>query len=308
MKIKLGISPINWSNDDDPSLGKDISFEQSIAEMAEAGFRGTELGSKFPRDVALLKEALQKTDLALSSAWFSTYFTEEGMWEKTLSQFLDHLSFVRALGASFINVCECGHAIQGQSIPILGADKPKFNQRQWPRLIQGLHTIGRMAHEFGMHVVYHHHAGTGVFYFDEIDMLMRHTSPELISLLLDTGHTVMADIDPLQVIAHFGHRIHYVHLKDIRLSILNRVASDHLSFMDGVRAGVFTVPGDGDIDFVPIIEALDKLHYSGWMIVEAEQDPFIAPPLIYAQKAMTYLTHLFKTVTVQNDPQGELIQ
>lgn len=299
MSIKLGIAPINWSNDDDPNLGKEISFNQCIEEMAQAGYVGTELGSKFPRDIPILKQALDEQGLQLASAWFSTYFTEDGRTESTLSQFLDHVSFLRAMGTTFINVCECGHAIQGSHFPILGSQKPQFNESQWRQLIQGLHTMGRIAQDFNMQIVYHYHAGTGVFNLDEIDFLMRHTSPELVSLLLDTGHAAFADIDPMVLLERYGSRIRYVHLKDIRLSVFNSVATHNLSFMDSVRAGVFTVPGDGNLDFLPILASLKTLNYQGWMIVEAEQDPAIAKPLEYAQKAIAYLKNIHALQSAQ---------
>lgn len=287
--IQLGVAPINWSNDDDPNLGKEISFRQCIEEMAQAGYCGTELGSKFPRDISLLKKELTEQGLQLASAWFSTYFTEPGQYEITLSRFLDHASFLRAMGARFINVCECGQAIQGTELPILGSQKPLFNDQQWHQLIQGLHTLGRIANDLGMQIVYHYHAGTGVFNFEEINFLMQHTSPELVSLLLDTGHAAFANINPQQLIEHHGARIQYVHLKDIRLSVFNQVKALDWSFMDSVRAGVFTVPGDGHLNFSPIIAMLKAQQYNGWMIVEAEQDPAVAPPLEYAKKAMEYL-------------------
>jgi inosose dehydratase len=290
MSIKLGIAPINWSNDDDPNLGKDISFQRCIKEMAQAGYSGTELGSKFPRDIKVLQPALAEQGLQLASAWFSTYFTEEGRGETTLSHFLEQVSFLRAMGARFINVCECGHAISGSQLPVFGPLKPKFSESQWRQLIQGLHTIGRIAQDFNLQIVYHYHAGTGVFNKDEIDFLMQHTSPELVSLLLDTGHAACADIDPMHLIESHGSRIRYVHLKDIRLNSFNKVITQNLSFMDGVRAGLFTVPGDGCLDFSPILAALKSASYNGWMIVEAEQDPVIANPLDYAQKAMAYLS------------------
>lgn len=289
MHIKLGVAPINWCNDDDPELGKEISFEQCIMEMAEAGYIGTELGNKYPREVPLLKKALAAQGLQLSSAWFSTFFTEPGQYENTLSRFMDHLSFMRAMGASFINVCECGHAIQGTTRPILSPYKPEFSKEQWGALIQGLHALGRIAHDFNLRLVYHYHAGTGVFYEHEIDYLMENTSPQLISLLLDTGHAAFADIDSLNLIHKYQERILYVHLKDIRPEVLDKVKKEHMNFMDAVRAGVFTVPGDGSLDFEAVIKALLKHQYSGWMIVEAEQDPAKAPPLQYAKKAFDFL-------------------
>ncbi|CEG57075.1 myo-inosose-2 dehydratase [Legionella fallonii] len=290
MDIKLGIAPINWCNDDDPELGKDISFEQCIREMSMVGYLGTELGNKYPRDVSVLKKALNDRGLQLSSAWFSTFFTEADQYENTLSRFMEHLSFMRAMGASFINICECGHAIQGTELPILSPHKPEFSEEQWQKLIQGLHIIGRIAYDFNMRLVYHYHAGTGVFYEHEIDFLMENTSPQLLSLLLDTGHAAFAGIDSLALINKYSNRILYVHLKDIRTEILDRVAKEQMNFMDAVRAGVFTVPSDGAIDFVSIINTLQKYQYSGWMIVEAEQDPAKAPPLEYAKKAYEALS------------------
>ena len=289
MNIKLGIAPINWCNDDDPNLGKDISFEQCIREMSLAGYVGTELGNKYPRDVNVLKNALAEQGLQLSSAWFSTFFTDSEQYQNTLSRFLDHLSFMRAMGASYINVCECGHAIQGTQCAIMSPYKPEFSQGQWESLINGLHAIGRIAYDFNMKIVYHYHAGTGVYNEYEIDYLMQNTSPQLVSLLLDTGHAVFAGIDPLNLIAKYGDRIRYVHLKDIRPEVLKQTEEEQLTFMDAVRAGVFTVPGDGSIDFAPIFRALNSIHYAGWMIVEAEQDPVKAPPLEYARKAFGYL-------------------
>jgi inosose dehydratase len=292
MDIKLGIAPINWCNDDDPNLGKEISFEQCIREMARAGYEGTELGNKYPREIPVLKEALSNQGLQLSSAWFSTYFTEPERYEETLSRFLEHMSFMKAMGAKFVNICECGHAIQGTDLPVISPHKPEFSEAQWTSLIQGIHVLGRIAHDHHMNLVYHYHAGTGVYYEHEIDYLMEHTSPALHSLLLDTGHAVFAGVEPLSLVKKYGERIRYVHLKDIRAEILKQVKSEKMNFMDAVRAGVFTVPGDGCIDFTPVFNALRECQYKGWMIVEAEQDPSKAPPLEYAQKAMMYLKPL----------------
>ena len=294
MTIKLGIAPINWCNDDDPTLGQDITFEQCIKEMAQSGYAGTEMGNKYPKDSALLNQSLKSKGLELASAWFSTRFTELEHYDATLSQFLDHISFMRAMGASFINVCECGHSIQNTLLPVLGQKRPQFDKLQWEKLIQGLHAIGRMAHDYQMQIVYHYHAGTGVFTEAEIDYLMQHTSPELVALLLDTGHAAFAGVNPVSLIKKYGKRIRYVHLKDIRGHVLNDVTNREDNFMDAVRAGVFTVPGDGDIDFSAVILELRKHDYKGWFIVEAEQDPAKAPPLEYARKAFDYLQPLIQ--------------
>ncbi|MCL1127318.1 myo-inosose-2 dehydratase [Shewanella surugensis] len=288
-KYKIGIAPINWTNDDDPNLGGDIPFDQCIFEMSESGYIGTEVGNKYPRDIKQLKAALEPLNLQISSAWYSTFFTEEGRHQETLSAFMDQLSFLSNSGAKYITVAECGHCIQSGNLAINNSNKPTFTTKQWDNLIQGLHQLGRIAYDYGMTVVYHYHMGTGIQNQDEIDYLMKHTSPELISLLMDTGHAYFAGIDPVTLIKQYKDRIKYVHLKDIRNEILKKVKADNLCFMDGIREGVFTVPGDGDLDFKQIFKTLDEIDYRGWMIVEAEQDPAKANPKKYAKQAREFI-------------------
>jgi len=289
--IKLGIAPINWSNDDLPTLGGHISFEQCIREMHEAGYQGCEVGNKFPRDPLVLQHALGPYRLAIASAWYSLFFTEEGREEETIQGFKTHLQFLKDMGATVIVVCECGHSIQGHAVSVLN-HKPVFSPNQWQSLIMGLKQLAQLATSQQMTLVYHYHMGTGVQTQKEIDKLLAETSSDELSLVLDTGHAVYAGTDPLVIIQNHAKRIKHVHLKDIRAPILEMVKNDNLSFLDSVRHGVFTVPGDGMIDFKPIIEALQQHSYDGWYIVEAEQDPDKAHPLQYAILARRYLENL----------------
>ncbi|VVC75482.1 Inosose dehydratase [Aquicella siphonis] len=286
--IRLAIAPIGWSNDDMPELGSHISFEQCISEMAAAGYEGCEVGHKFPRDPELLRTALSPYHLSVASAWYSLYFTEEGRRDETIQGFLAHMNFLKAMGAEVIVVCECGHSIQGKPLPVL-ENKPVFSAAQWQSLIDGLHHIGKYARDNGMTIVYHHHMGTGVQTEEEIDRLMLATDPALVSLLFDTGHLFFSGHAPATTLQRHGRRIRHVHLKDVRKTILIRTRDEKLSFLDAVRAGVFTVPGDGCIDYVPLFDLLDKQQYQGWWVVEAEQDPEQAVPLVYAKMAREFL-------------------
>lgn len=287
MTIKIGIAPIGWSNDDLPELGGHIPFEQCISEMAQAGYAGCEVGNKFPRDTVALQNALQPHQLDIASAWYSLYFTEDRAQE-TIDGFVKHMHFLKTMGAKVVVVCECGHSIQGKPLSVL-ANKPIFTKAQWQLLIDGLHHIGELAKAEQMTVVYHYHMGTGVQYEEEIDYLMQATDPELVSLLLDTGHSHFAGHDPLTILNKHTFRIEHVHLKDIRADILQQTANNALSFLDAVKAGVFTVPGDGCINWEPILNTLLEQDYTGWWIVEAEQDPDKANPLAYAQKAREFI-------------------
>lgn len=287
-KIKLGIAPIGWSNEDLPELGGHIPFEQCIKEMSAAGYQGCEVGHKFPRDTNVLSKALSQYNLSVASAWYTTYFTEEGREQETITGFIRHMNFLKTMGAKVIVVCECGHGALYDSSPLFKA-KPNFSPTQWHNLLIGFAHVGQLAKDNGMTIVCHHHMGTGIQHQEEIDFLMAQTHPDLVSLLLDTGHLACAGVDPLAVIKKHGARIKHVHLKDIRADVLQRVKDENLSFLDGVKAGMFTVPGDGDINFQPIFTALLDLNYEGWWVVEAEQDPDKANPLAYATLAREYL-------------------
>lgn len=286
--IKLGIAPIAWTNDDMPELGGENTFEQCISEMALAGFKGSEVGNKYPRDVKVLKKALSHRRLEIASAWFSTYLTTKPL-EETVSAFINHRDFLHAMGASVIVVSEQGRSIQGLMDTPLFDEKPQFTEDEWQRLALGLNHLGMLAKEKDMHIVYHHHMGTGVQTTSEIDRLMEMTGPELVHLLFDTGHLVFSGENPLYILKKYLPRIKHVHLKDVRRDVVEAVKAKKWSFLQAVRQGVFTVPGDGSINFEPIFEQLADSDYTGWFVVEAEQDPAVANPFEYALKARQFI-------------------
>lgn len=286
--IKLGIAPIAWTNDDMPDLGAENTFAQCVSEMALAGFTGSEIGNKYPRDVKVLKKALNLRGIQIASAWFSTFLTTKP-YEETEEGFIKFCDFLYAMGARHVNVAEQGHSVQGQlNTPVL-SKKPVFTDSEWKNLCDGLNKLGKIAKSKGMKMCYHHHMGTGVQTFAEIDRLMDNTDSDLVYLLFDTGHLVFSGENPKAVLEKYIGRIAHVHLKDIRKNILDEVKKEDMSFLNAVRKGVFTVPGDGMIDFKPLFEILNKNNYDGWYIVEAEQDPKIADPLEYAIKARKYI-------------------
>ncbi|MGL4642817.1 MAG: myo-inosose-2 dehydratase [Vagococcus fluvialis] len=289
--IKLGIAPIAWTNDDLPELGKENSFEQCISEMALAGFTGTEIGNKYPKDPDTLRPFLDLRGLSVASAWFSSFLTTKPI-EETISSFKEHRDFLHAMGAKVIVISEQGHSIQGQNLPIFDA-KPIFTEDEWQLLTSGLETLGDIAAEKEMEIVYHHHMGTGVQTTEEIDRLMAETNPKKVSLLFDTGHLVFSGEDPMAIYEKHQNRIKHIHFKDIREEVARQVVETKISFLEAVKLGVFTVPGDGMIDFKPIVSAIDASGYKGWVVVEAEQDPALANPLEYAIKARTYIKSIW---------------
>jgi len=287
-KVKLGIAPIAWTNDDMPDLGKENTFEQCVSEMALAGFKGSEVGNKYPKNTEILKKALQLRGIEIASAWFSAFLTVQPFEEVAIA-FKEHRDFLHDMGAKVIVVSEQGHSIQGQLDMPIFTKKPNFTEEEWVKLANGLNQLGELAKEKDMKIVYHHHMGTGIQTAAEIDKLMAKTDEKLVYLLFDSGHLVYSGEAHLEVLKKYIHRIKHVHLKDIRADLLEIVKSSNLSFLDSVRLGAFTVPGDGCINFVPVFEILEKYNYEGWFIVEAEQDPAQANPLEYAIKARRYL-------------------
>lgn len=286
-KVKLGIAPIAWTNDDMPDLGAENTFEQCISEMALAGFTGCEVGNKYPKDTAVLKKALDLRGMQICNAWFSTFLTTKP-YEETEKEFIKHITFLKEMGAKVVGVSEQGHSIQGTDLSIFD-DKYVMNDEEWDMLCTGLNKLGKVAKDMGITLTFHHHMGTVVQTAAEIDRMMENTDPELFNLLFDSGHLAYCGEDYMYILKKYINRIKHVHLKDIRPDVIADVKAKGESFLQGVRKGTFTVPGDGVIDFAPIFDVLAENNYEGYVLVEAEQDPAVANPFEYALKARKYI-------------------
>ena len=290
-KVKLGIAPIAWTNDDMPDLGKENTYEQCISEMALAGFTGCEVGNKYPRnDMDFLKKTLKLRNMQICNAWFSAFLTTKP-YEEVEKDFIEHITFLKEMGAKVVGISEQGHSIQGTDKSIFD-DKYIMNDEEWNLLCTGVNKLGKVAKDMGITLTFHHHMGTVVQTAAEIDRLMENTDPELFNLLFDSGHLAYCGEDYMYILRKYINRIKHVHLKDIRPEVIAKVKAEHLSFLQGVRLGTFTVPGDGAIDFKPIFDVLDENGYEGYVLVEAEQDPAIANPFEYALKARKYINEV----------------
>lgn len=287
-KVKLGIAPIAWTNDDMPDLGSENTFEQCISEMALAGFTGCEVGNKYPRDnIPALKKALSLRNMQICNAWFSSFLLTKP-YDEVEKDFTDHISFLKEMGAKVVGISEQSYSIQSTDKSVF-KDKYIMNDDEWARLCDGVNRLGKVAKDMGISLTYHHHMGTVVQTAAEIDRLMENTDPELFSLLYDSGHLAYCGEDYIGVLKKYANRVKHVHLKDIRPEVIDKVKNENLSFLEGVRLGTFTVPGDGAIDFGPIFDILADSGYEGYVLVEAEQDPAKANPFEYALKARKYI-------------------
>ena len=288
--VSLGIAPIGWCNDDMPELGAENTFQQTVSEMALAGFTGCEIGNKYPTDPAELKKALDLRGMRIASRWYSSFILTRSMEEEE-KDFIANLDFLEAVGANHINVSEQSYSIQGKvDVPILtGGHKHVMNDEEWDRFCKGLNRMGQIASEHGFKLCFHHHMATVVQTFEETKRLMDNTDPRYVYLCFDTGHFTFSKEDAVKAAKEFGPRIGHVHLKDIRPDMMEKAYAEGFKFRKAVLEGCFTIPGDGCVDYPGVFKALHDAHYEGWFIVEAEQDPAKANPLEYAKMAREYI-------------------
>jgi len=288
--IQFGITPTGWSNDDFPDIDIGIPFGQIVSEMALAGFSGCSRGHKYPTDTTVLKRELDMRDLKISEPWVSTYFTINDMHQETVENFEKEIKFLQEMKSGDLVLAELGGSSHQQPIALV-PNAPKFTDDQWKRLANGLNELGHKANCQGINMCYHHHMGTGVMTTDEIARLADMTDPDCVCMCLDTGHLHFAGGNNLDFIESYSDRIKHVHLKNIRQEVMDYSLANNLSFKESILQGVFTVPGDpaGCLDFQEILQALANKNYAGWLVVEAEQNPAKATPLLYAQMARKYL-------------------
>lgn len=286
MSIQLGVAPIAWSNDDLPSLGGDTPLEVCLRESREAGYSGTETGGKFPMDPKTLGPLLESHELRLVSGWFSGELLE-GSVDREIERMGPQLETFAALGAPVMVYAETTGSTQSlQDVPL--SRRPAFPEDRWQDYGDKLTELARYMARQGVRMAFHHHMGTVIEKQHELESLLAHTGDE-VGVVLDSGHMVFAGGEVEPVIRRHGHRINHVHCKDIRLDVMRQALAEDWSFLDSVLAGVFTVPGDGGLDFASYAKELAAIGYSGWVVVEAEQDPAKAPPLEYARKGREHL-------------------
>ena len=298
MSVELAVAPIAWSNSDLPELGGDTTLETCLKESREAGFTGTETGVKYPMDPETLGPLLQTHQLKLASGWFSGTLRScsvDEEWQKLQEM----LQTFKSLGAPVLVYAETSGSVQSlKKVPV--TQRPVMPDSEFPDYGRKLTEVADRMEDFGVKMVFHHHMGTVIETEREVDLLMENTGPS-VRLLIDTGHLTFAGGDVDATTLRHGSRIGHVHCKDIRKEIWQRVQKENLSFLDAVLEGVFTVPGDGFIDFAGFAKILAEIQYSGWVVVEAEQDPEKANPLEYSRMGCEHLTKALQGASITID-------
>lgn len=274
LRAKLGISPIAWWNDDDVNLSDDVSLEEALRQASVAGFVGMETGQRFPMNMQELGPILDKYNIQVCGGWFSGDLLT-GDIEREKERIEQQLQFFKAADAPCIVYGEVSGSVQSRRDKAL-SQKPVIDEAEMAFYGRKVSDFAEYCEKQGMPLSYHHHMGAVVENETELDLLMKHSS---IPLLFDAGHMAFAGGDNMRVIDNHHKRITHVHTKDVRKGVMQTIDKTKQSFLDAVVKGVFTVPGDGDIDFTALVRQLAGYDYEGWFVVEAEQDPKQNPPL-----------------------------
>jgi inosose dehydratase len=289
--VRIGVNPIAWSNDDLPWLGGETPLEVALAEGRAIGYEGFELGHKFPREPEALGAVLARHQLALVSGWYSGGLARRSV-EEEIAAVGPHLRLLEENGARVLVYGETADSIQGAAVPLY--KRPRFlRPEQWRAYGDRLTAFARYTQSRGVRLAYHHHMGAYVEAPEDVDRLMAHTGEE-VGLLLDTGHVTFAGGDPVALAARHATRICHVHCKDVRLPVARIAHNRQWSFLEGVLSGVFAMPGDGSVDFRSVLRILFDRGYQGWLVVEAEQDPAVAPSYASAQRGFHYLSDIVR--------------
>ena len=285
--IAWGMHPISWRNDDIKEVGAFNTLEDMLLDLADLGYRGTEVAGWFPSK-EITKERIDARGIAIVAQWFSSFIVRDGV-EAVIPEFTRTCEYLQYLGATRVVVSEQTGSVQGVRDICIFTDKPVLTEEQWPVLAAGLDRLGEIALAHGLDLVYHHHLGTVVQTKEETIRLMELTDPAKVSLLFDTGHAFVGDGDVMGLLEATIDRVKHVHFKDVRPEKLAESKELGRSFLDSFLAGMFTVPGDGMIDFTEPYRFLIEHGYDRWILVEAEQDPTIANPHEYGAKARAYI-------------------
>jgi inosose dehydratase len=286
----LGVSPLSWTNDVLAELGGEISLETCLKDAAEIGYEGVELGRKFPREGSKLSSILSDHGLRLIGGWHSGFLTERSVEEEWKAA-ADHVRLLKDCGSEVLVYGECGLMTGASPWDEPLSQRPGLKQVDLSVYAGKLGAFAIRLKETGITLAYHYHLKMLVEKAEEIDAFCEST-PEEVGLLLDTGHAYAAGADYVQVLRKFGPRVVHIHLKDVRRDILERARQEDWSFNAAVREGMFTVPGDGDLDFSAVGDFMRTSGYRGWVVVEAEQDPAKAAPRLYTANAYQFVTKL----------------
>jgi inosose dehydratase len=297
--VKIAASPINWHNDDFPMLGSLTSVDKILGGMQAAGMDGTELGSLFPTTRDELQPLLDQYDLELAGGWFSVYLLSRELSEER-QRFEQFTDFLASMGARICTIAECTYCpfkpyppgryaqhFQALGVPLFPYQLPELTADQWKTLGAGLEELSKIAAGKGIALGYHPHMQTVVQSAGQLATLA--DAAPTLHFTIDTGHLRFSGADPCEILETYVNRTVHLHVKNVRDRVADAARAGSMGFEFAVVEGVFTVPGDGGIDYVKVFDILRRNEYRGWLVVEAEQNPLTSDPFLYAKLAREYI-------------------
>jgi inosose dehydratase len=290
--IRVATAPMNWNNDDLPDLRPKIPIGQVLAEMVEAGYEGTEYGTGLPADPNALRATLAPHGLALASMFCWVRLEEP---DEQPAEVERALGVARTLSAMEVRELILGIRGSAERIALAGRvprdGSASLSGAQWRVLADGIHTLAKACEPLGVRLAVHPHAGSYVETRAELEALFSVTDARALGLCVDAGHLVYGGADPVEVVEAYGPRIWYIHIKDVNPGILVLSTQNGLGFLGALRSYIFCDLGGGCVDLRRFIQALRKVNYSGWMVIEEDTSP--KPPLETAQANRRYLRETF---------------
>jgi inosose dehydratase len=275
MTMRVGNAPVSWAvyEADRPNP----PFARVLDEIAAAGYEGTELGpyGYLPTEPDALRRELASRGLRLGSSFVPLPLEDAAARARSVESALVVGRLLASQGVGEVIVADDEDHVRASRAGRIPADgSAGWTDAQWHDAVDTLHACARaLRDQLGLRVVVHHHAGTYLETPSEIDRLLDQTDPDLVNLLLDTGHATYGGDDAVDVVRRHAARIRYVHLKDVRADELAHVRASDVTMADAWARGVFCPLGDGLVDFPRLVESLRGSGYAGWLIVEQDVVP-----------------------------------
>jgi inosose dehydratase len=297
-RFQFASAPDSWGVLDYPGPSWNQSYEKMLDEMVEAGYTGSELGPYgfFPTDAAILKPQLEKRKLKLLASFVPVKMTEPGASQAVMERIRKVGGLLAALQAPFLVIADDQsperNAYSGR---VYDKGCPTLSAEQWKHIGKIVADAEKVANEFGLDLVFHPHVATYVETPEECELFYDATSHTNVGLCLDTGHCVYGHGDSVTEAKKYKSKLRFVHIKDCDVKVLKQARENKWTFEEAIEHKVFTIIGQGDIDFPAFFNTLVENNYSGWSVVEQDVT-FGATPVPPAQNIAASLKYLREVV------------